>query len=149
MRHLPTDRQILRAIYDRYYAEFAAFDRDPSLRQSKVFVPIDIPAIASEINADEELVFGRLYHHLDRKHGRYDVTPNMPLFQIQIPAQNGKPADMRVVNFPLLESVLASLELESRKAFVPIVISSLSFFVAACSLITTIVVSVIGWHVVR
>lgn len=92
------------------------------------------------------VVFDRLYHHLDRKYGRYDVNPTMPLFQIQIPPRNGKPADMRVVNFPLLESVLASLELESRKAFVPIVISSLLFFVAACSLIATIVVNITGWH---
>ena len=69
MRPLPTDLQILEAIYDRYHDDFVNFKEKTPQRPVKNFVPIDVQAIASEVRVDREIVFGRLYYHLQEKHG--------------------------------------------------------------------------------
>lgn len=137
---------ILRAIYDRYYPEFVAFDHGAATRQTKVYVPVDIAAVASDIQSDGDLVFGRLYYHLDPKYAREADGVRTPLFQIALPAQNGRLAEHHVVNFPLLESVLASLELDTRKAFFPLIFSALSLVVATLALLATIAINYFGGH---
>lgn len=49
---LPTDLQVLEAIYDRYYDTFADYREgapDAIGRESKVYVPIDIAAVARDL----------------------------------------------------------------------------------------------------
>ena len=67
---LPTDLEILDAIYERYSDTFKAYDRPDGheRRGTKVYVPIDIERIASDFQVDPDIVFGRLYYHLDQKH---------------------------------------------------------------------------------
>jgi hypothetical protein len=43
-------------------------DEEPS-RSSKIYVPIDISRISRKLKVDPDTVFGRLYYHLDKKHG--------------------------------------------------------------------------------
>jgi hypothetical protein len=50
----PTDFQLLRAIYERHRDEYLASV------QTRVDVPIDIPAIAQDLGVDAKMVFGRL-----------------------------------------------------------------------------------------
>ncbi|MCU0988985.1 MAG: hypothetical protein MUE63_05220, partial [Xanthomonadales bacterium] len=64
MRRSPTDLQILEEIYRRYYADFAAFQRASPNRETKVYVPIDIQAIADHFKVDGDIIHGRLYYHL-------------------------------------------------------------------------------------
>jgi hypothetical protein len=65
----PTDLQILEEIYTRYYATFRSFSREQPSRSAKVYVPIHIEAIAEHFAVDPDIVFGRLYYHLERKYG--------------------------------------------------------------------------------
>lgn len=58
-----SDRMLPKAIYDQYYEEFCAYDKDSSLRASKIYVPIDRREIANQLNLDPDIVFGRLYYH--------------------------------------------------------------------------------------
>jgi hypothetical protein len=53
---LPTDLQILEAIYDRYYHEFANFSTVTPDRPAKAFVKIDSAAIAAKLHVDVDIV---------------------------------------------------------------------------------------------
>ena len=46
---LPTDFQILNYIYADYYDAFSAFDSDAPERRTKIYIPIDISAIANRL----------------------------------------------------------------------------------------------------
>lgn len=67
----PTDREILQRIHDRYLDKFGQFERgNPNIeRPSKIYVPIDCTAIAKDLGVDPDIVFGRLYYHLEKKYG--------------------------------------------------------------------------------
>ncbi|MGH8719090.1 MAG: hypothetical protein ACREV0_09150 [Burkholderiales bacterium] len=130
MKRLRTDQQILRAIYDRYYDDFVSFERKPKTRGTKNFVPIDIPAVAQALKIESELVFDRLYYHLAPKYSRTDGQTRVPFFEKTFPNSVTERPDLHVVNFPLLESVLAQLEYEERKFRLPFTVSAFSLGVA-------------------
>jgi hypothetical protein len=118
MRKTFTDRLLLKRIYDRYYEDFAAFNQNDSNRASKVYVPIDCAVIAKELKVDPDIVFGRLYYHLEKKYGytREDNT-KVPLFSMQI----GE--DRHTVHFPLLAAVLAEHEQSYYQFLIPLGVS--------------------------
>ncbi|MEX6677854.1 hypothetical protein QWI18_18220 [Pseudomonas sp. W2Oct36] len=67
---LPSDRTMLELIYKLYYEEFQNHSREvESGRRSKIYVPIDCEVIAKRFDVDTDLIFGRLYYHLQKKHG--------------------------------------------------------------------------------
>jgi hypothetical protein len=138
MARLPTDREILRSIYDRYYHDFVSFERDPTTRGTKIYVPIDIPAIAQTLGLEPEIVFGRLHYHLQPKYGRVDGDVRAPFFEVSFPGANPERPERHVINFPLLESVLAELEYEHRKFRLPVAISMLSAAIAVLALLATL-----------
>jgi len=109
----PTDLKVLNTIYKLYYEEFKNHSREPGIengRETKIFVPIDCTMIAKELDVDGDIVYGRLYYHLEQKHGytRGDGS-NVTFFSMMVGS------DRHCVNFPLLASVLAGLQEESSK----------------------------------
>jgi hypothetical protein len=138
MKTLRTDRQILRAIYERYYDDFVAFERGNKTRETKIYLPIDIPAVAQLIGMDPELVFGRLYYHLAPKYGRVEAESSVPFFEKTFPNRVTGQPDKHVVNFPVLESILANLEYEERKFRLPVAISATSMAISAASMVIAI-----------
>jgi hypothetical protein len=123
----PTDRKILKKIHDRYLKEFGAFDQgalEPP-RSSKVYVPIDCAAIASELKVDPDIVFGRLYYHLNKKYG-YTQDDNSKVFLFSMQAGS----DRHVVNFPLLSAVLAELHESWFRFTAPLLLSSAAFVIS-------------------
>lgn len=96
MSKLPTDRQILRKIHDKYYNQFIDFNKGDfsSTRDTKIYAPIDIILIAKELKADPEIIFGRLYYHLDKKY-RYEQSDGskVNLFALRVVK------DIHAVNF--------------------------------------------------
>ena len=79
MKKLPTDLLILNAIYERYYETFTQYQDGDKSRSAKIYVPIDIKAIADDLKVDADIVLGRLYFHLDRKH-RYEQPDGSKVF---------------------------------------------------------------------
>ena len=110
MKRIPTDLKMLNAIYDRYYDVFSNYDKDPSSRSSKPFVPIDIAAIAKDFGVDPDIIFGRLYYHFERKYG-YESTNGSRVYFF---AQN-LGGEHHCIHFPYVASVLADLREEDRK----------------------------------
>jgi hypothetical protein len=102
---LPTDLELLQFIYKKYYHFYKSFSREEKNRETKIFVPISMDEIAKYFHIDEDIIFGRLYYYLDQKYGyqRKDGT-NVPFFTLMAGT------DKHCVNFPLLSSVLASLQ---------------------------------------
>jgi len=110
---IPTDRQVLQAIYDRYKDSLEHFDRNLADRQSKIMVPIDCEEIAQRLQVHPDIVFGRLYYHLDQKYG-YKMPDGSRASLFAMVAGR----DRDCVNLPFLASVLAGLQEEwNRHAF--------------------------------
>lgn len=132
MQRPPTDREILQKIHDFYLDEFGHFDRNnpENERSSKIYVPIDCVAIANELDVDPNIVFGRLYYHLDKKYGyTQDDGSKVHLFALSV----GK--DRHAVNFPMLSAVLADLEQSWFRFTAPLVISGIALAISVISLI--------------
>jgi hypothetical protein len=132
MKRPPTDREILKKIHKRYYKVFGNFDRDSTNpeRASKIYVPIACEVIAQDLGVDPDIIFGRLYYHLDKKYG-YTQTDGaqVHLFAFAV----GK--DRHAVNFPLLSAVLAELEQTWIRFTVPLIISLFALLISVLSLI--------------
>jgi hypothetical protein len=127
-----TDRKILRLIYDRYYQNFSAFNKTSNKnRETKIYVPIDCVKIAKELNVDTDIIFGRLYYHLNKKYGyTQEDNSKVLLFSPVI----GK--DRNAVHFPLLSAVLAELEESQLRLFtMPVILSILALIISLLSIL--------------
>ena len=110
MKRVPTDYQILDAIYERYYSAFAAYQPDQADRDSKVMVPIDIESLAKDLRVDADIVFGRLYYDLERRYGyKHDDHGRVSFFALSAGT------DRHCVNFPYMASVLAEVRERRRQ----------------------------------
>ena len=107
MKRLPTDLQILEEIYRRYFDVYASFSREAPERSSKIYVPIDVKVIAAHLKTEPDIVFGRLYYHMEPKFGFMQPDGvRVPFFTLKA----GE--DRHAVQFPLLASVLATMREE-------------------------------------
>jgi hypothetical protein len=124
---LPTDLQILNAIYNRYYDAFVAFDSDPSIRRTKIYVPIDSALIAADLGVDPDIVFGRLHYSLEQRHAYTDANGGTVHFFTHEVEEGSW-----TVHFPYLGSALADLRYTHRQ-------STLATWLAAAALVVSIV----------
>ena len=133
MKQPPTDFQLLRAIYRRHLAEYVGFVEGES-RQKKIAVPIDIPAIAADLDSDADTVFGRLYYHLDPRYAETNPDGSRKHLFMK---KAGDAANC--INFPLLEAVLAGAWQERRRDLWTFWTAAASIGIAIGSLVVSIV----------
>ncbi|MFA5078718.1 MAG: hypothetical protein WC541_04450 [Dehalococcoidia bacterium] len=134
MTKVPTDLKILDMIYKRYYDNFHAHCSENKIRPSKIYVPIDINLIAKSLKVDEDIVFGRLYYHLNKKF-RYkqEDGSSVEFFSLLV-------ADIpNCINFPYLASVLADLKDKDEKYQTSTYIAFFSLFIALLSFVISVV----------
>jgi hypothetical protein len=131
---LPTDRVLLEAIFREYYPAFAAFSEADKSRSTKIWVPIDIDALARRFGTDPDMVFGRMYYHLNGKYGQEFDGGRLEFFQMRVGA------DKHCVNFPFLASVLADLRQESNRFAWATAIAALSLVVSIASIAIAVLV---------
>jgi len=127
-----TDRLLLKAIYEKYYSDFCDYDEENKTRASKNYVPIDCKAISAKLDLDQDIVFGRLYYHLERKYGYKKGETIVPLFYLAVGS------DKHVVNFPLLSAVLAELEQSHVRFTLPLWLSLVAIAISALALLIQI-----------
>lgn len=130
---IPSDRKILEVIVKNYKATFAAYEADTTIRASKIYVPVDCAQIAKELKTEPDIVFGRLYYHLERKHGyvQSDGT-KVPFFTLKAGG------DAKCVNFPLLVSVLADLQQDGKRFAISTAVAFLSLGVSIGSMLVAL-----------
>jgi hypothetical protein len=83
-QHIPTDREILRAIYDKYLDTFIKYDKEKPNRITKIYVPIDARLIAQQLGVDGDIVFSRLYYYLQKQHGYKEDGIEVPFFKFEL-----------------------------------------------------------------
>ena len=139
MTKIPTDLQILDVVYNRYYDNFQAYSNENRIRNSKIYVPIDVKEIAKRLNVDTDIVFGRLYYHLNEKFGyKNDDGSTVEFFALRAGD------DRHCINFPYLASVLSDLKDQNKKYQTSTLISILSLVIAILSIILSIIISIFG-----
>jgi hypothetical protein len=133
MKWPPTDLEILEEIYRRYYTNFSKHSEEMKLRAGKIYVPIDIQNLADHFSMDADIIFGRLYYHLEFKHGytRPDGT-KVPFFDLAVGG------DRHVVHFPLLAAVVADLREGKKKHLTATWISIAALIVSLLSILISV-----------
>ena len=110
MKKPPSDVKFLRAIYNLYHEEFLKYENDSSIRSGKNYVPIDVKEVGKKLDYDPELVFGRLYYHLEKKYGyKNDDKTIVHFFGLNVGG------DPHCIHFPYLAAILANMEEDTRK----------------------------------
>ena len=135
MKKLQTDLEILNAIYEKYYDTFASYNDVNQTRNDKVYVPIDIKSIAKSLGVDGDIIFGRLYYHLNKKYGYIKENGKKVSF-----FEKNFNNEMHIINFPLMASVLADLRDQQKKYTISMWIAGVS----ACISIIAAVISVLS-----
>ncbi|MDP6102009.1 MAG: hypothetical protein QF579_01690 [Dehalococcoidia bacterium] len=69
MKPTPTGFAALNAIYNRYHDTFSNYKTYSSSPSSKMYVPLDIAAVPKDLMVNEDIIFGRLYYHLEKEYG--------------------------------------------------------------------------------
>lgn len=105
-RRIPTERQVLRRIYDMYEPSFPV----EASNLARSMVPIDIEAVAARLDCEKNFLFGYLYYHLDHKY-RYASGENAFIHLFAPIAGHMKHA----VNLPYLAAILAGQDQEHSK----------------------------------
>lgn len=135
MAKLSTDREILHCIYDMYAADFHANQQKPFDQvDNRIYLPIDVRAVASKLGDDPHVLFGRLYYHLAHEYGyKKDDGARVDLFAFKV----GK--DLHCINYPYLAAILSEhlrQHAENVKAFKW---SIAAFIVSVVSVLATVV----------
>ncbi len=133
MHSLPTDRYVLQCIFDMYKEQYPGKKDQSGRSENDPYIAIDVHAVASRLGCSAELLFGRLYYHLDKKH-RYkqDDGTIVPLFYLKVGEKR------HAVHFPFLASVLATENRDFRRFFVPLCFSALALLVSVASLFVSV-----------
>lgn len=108
---IPSDLKVLSTIYKMYQKDFLSWKTGgENSRETKVWVPIDCRAIAQTLKVDPDIIFGRLYFHMQEKYSytRRDGS-NVGFYELQVGREK------KAINFPLMTSVLAGMQEENRK----------------------------------
>ena len=97
------------------------------------YVAIDLHAVASKLGCNAELLFGRLYYHLEAKY-RYkqDNGAIVSLFYLKIGDK------LHAVQFPYLASILAGFNQEFRRHVISLAVSFAALGISVASLIVSI-----------
>ena len=133
MPAIPTDERLLAEIYKRYVRPFSDWSDENKTRSAKIWVPIDVDALASKFRCDPDLIFGRLYYHMNEKYGSHTGDGDrVNFFNIRL----GQ--DRHCVNFPLLTSVLADLQDDRKRFLISTRVAGLSLIVSAISILIAI-----------
>lgn len=133
MARIPTDERLLAEIYRRYLRTFSDWSDENKTRAAKIWVPIDIEAMAKRFRTDPDLIFGRLYYHMNEKYGSSTGDGDrVNFFNIRL----GQ--DRHCVNFPLLASVLADLQDDKKRFLVSTRLAGLSLIVSSVSILIAI-----------
>lgn len=136
---VPTDLEILECIYNNYYHDFEAYKYDHTLRAGKMYVPIDCDFIGEQLNVDGDIVFGRLYYHMNKVYS-YQIgeRAKVSFFQLSLKRESPPAHDINCIQFPLMASVLADLQKAKRQYNSELFISLGALLISVASILISV-----------
>ena len=129
MEHLPTDLEILEDIYYRYYDEYKKYAKDEPDRIARIRVPVNLKEIAEACGVEEDMIFGRMFYHFNKKYSYKDENGEITTFFMSNKFEGLS------VNYPLVSAVLADLNTEKKKTTLFITISSVAVLLAVVAIV--------------
>ncbi|MEX0722433.1 MAG: hypothetical protein WD357_11430 [Gracilimonas sp.] len=109
MSRIPTDLEIMEELYDRYYDSFRKYATEDPDRIARIRVPINVKDVADACGIEEDMIFGRIFYHFNKKYSYKDDKGNVTTFFITDKFEGLS------VNYPLVASVLADLKTEKKQ----------------------------------
>jgi len=133
-KSLLTDRQVLRCIYDMHLQSYPGPELPNGKHENDPYVPISVRKISAKLGCTPQLLFGRLYYHLDAKY-RYkqDGGAEVHLFT---PKVGGK---MHCVHFPFLVATLAEHDAEHRRFAWTLWLSVVALVLSSASVVSQVI----------
>ncbi len=129
-----TDREILRCIHDMYQDQYPGPELAGGKRQNDPYLPIAVREVAARLGTAPEMLFGRLYYHLDAKYRyKYNAGAETHLFAMKVGEK------MHCVHFPYLSAVLAEREAEHRQFWWTLWLSIAALVLSAASIVSQVV----------
>lgn len=132
MYRIPTDLEIMEELYERYFESFRKYATEDPDRIARIRVPINVQEVAEACGVEEDMIFGRIFYHFNKKYSYKDEKGNVTTFFITDKFEGLS------VNFPIVASVLADLRTEKRKIDNFLFISSAALALSVIALLIAI-----------
>ena len=132
MYRIPTDLEIMEELYERYFESFRKYATEDPDRIARIRVPINVQEVAEACGVEEDMIFGRIFYHFNKKYSYKDEKGNVTTFFITDKFEGLS------VNFPIVASVLADLRTEKRKIDNFLFISSAALALSIIALLIAI-----------
>ena len=132
MSRIPTDLEIMEELYERYFESFRKYATEDPDRIARIRVPINVQEVAEACGVEEDMIFGRIFYHFNKKYSYKDEKGNVTTFFITDKFEGLS------VNFPIVASVLADLRVEKRKTDNYLFISSAALALSVIALLIAI-----------
>lgn len=132
MSRIPTDLEIMEELYARYYESFRKYATEDPDRIARIRVPINVQEVAEACGVEEDMIFGRIFYHFNKKYSYKDDKGNVMTFFITDKFEGLS------VNFPIVASVLADLRTEKKQTDSFLFISSAALALSAMALVIAI-----------
>ena len=131
---LPTDRKILRCIFKMYESFYPGKEPGETRGKNDPYLPIKVHEVATRLGCSPEMLFGRLYYHLDAKY-RYtqDNDAQVNLFSLKVGSE------MHCVNFPYLAAVLAEKDEEHKRQLWSLGVAIAALVLSVASIIAQVI----------
>lgn len=128
MDHIPTDFEILEDIYFRYYDDFRKYAKREPNRIARIRVPVDVEEIAAACGVEEDMIFGRIFYHFNKKYSYQNEKGEVTTFFTT------EKFEGLSVNFPLVASVLADMHEEKKQEDLFTILSGTAIFISLVAL---------------
>jgi len=131
MDEIPTDLEILEDIYYRYQEDFRRYAKKEPDRIARIRVPIEVEEVAEACGVDEDMIFGRIFYHFNKKYSYTNTDGEVTTFFTT------EKFEGLSVCFPMVASVLADKYAEKKQhetllfiAGIAVVLSIIALLVA-------------------
>lgn len=129
MDEIPTDLEILEDIYYRYHDDFRKYAKKEPDRIARIRVPIEVEDVAAACGVEEDMIFGRIFYHFNKKYSYTNSDGEVTTFFTT------EKFEGLSVNFPLVASVLADKYAEKKQHETLLFISGTAVVLSIVSLL--------------